>query len=392
LPIFKKEYILCGIYIHIPFCRKACFYCNFHFSTSLKKKQAYINALVEEIQEQKHFFSVNKEHNVTETIRSLYFGGGTPSQLNISEIKQLLDGLYKNFKFASEIEFTIEVNPDDVSYSVLKAYKEMGVNRLSIGVQSFNNADLIYLNRSHTSEAAEESVRMAQDAGISNINIDLIYGIPVQTMKNWHDNLLKFLTLQIPHLSAYCLTIEPHTPLEVLIHKNKRQAFDEDLSIGHYKMLSKFMKANNYIQYEISNFCKPHHYSKHNKAYWQQKPYLGIGASAHSFNGKIRKWNISNTTQYIEKIAHNDVYYETEILTKETKYNEYMMTSLRTIEGCNMNYILKHFGQDFVNHAYVIIEKYKKKKLIVQDKEIVSLTDKGKLFADAISADLFWVR
>ena len=384
---------MCGIYIHIPFCRKVCYYCNFHFSCSLKSKDAYIKALLKEIKLQKDFFKeINALNRINKPLRTLYFGGGTPSQLNISEINIITEALHKNYNFATDMEFTIEVNPDDINTDILKAYKKTGINRLSIGIQSFNNKDLKYLNRSHTPETAEESIKMAQDSGIRNINTDLIYGIPVQSIKTWNNNLQKFLALDIPHLSAYCLTVEPHTPLDVLIRKKKIKRFNEKLSISHYRKLTKIMTENNYIQYEISNFCKEGFVSVHNSAYWQQKPYLGLGASAHSYNGDIRWSNVSNTSQYIEKLLKNECYFETETLNTETKYNEYVMTSLRTIEGCSLDYLLKHFGKEYVNYATTFLEKFKEKKWIVHTNETFKLTDKGKLFADAISSDLFWVK
>ena len=375
---------MCGIYIHIPFCKEACFYCNFHFSTSKKNKDAYVQALLKEIILKKDTFSQSE-------INTIYFGGGTPTQLSAYSINQITDALYKNYSFAPSIEFTIEANPDDLNAENLIAFKDLGVNRLSIGIQSFNAADLKYLNRTHNAAMAEYAIKEAQDNGFSNINIDLIYGIPTLTQKSWQHNLNKFINLGLPHLSSYCLTVEPRTPLAVLIKKHKLKPLDETRSINHYKMLTGFMKDNGFLHYEISNFCKEHFYSKHNLSYWQQKPYLGFGASAHSYNEVSRSWNIANTTQYIKNINNNILFFETEQLNATTKYNEYILTSLRTMWGCNLDYIKNKFGNNFYNYATEQLSQYIQCQYVIQKDNIIYLSEEGKLFADKIASDLFIV-
>ena len=373
-----------GIYIHIPFCKKACHYCNFHFSTSQKYKEAYVDALLKEIEIKKDIFLKSK-------INTIYFGGGTPSQLPVKHISQIVESLYKHFTVAAEIEFTLEANPDDLNAENLKAYNNLGINRLSIGIQSFNTKDLMYLNRLHNSSMAETSIKMSQDAGIQNINIDLIYGLPTQSLTIWTKNLNKFFELNIPHLSAYCLTIEPKTPLDILIRKGKVIPVDEAQGIKHYKRLTESMKAKDYIHYEISNFSKAGCFSKHNRSYWQQKPYLGLGASAHSYFGDTRSWNIANTTQYIKNINNNTLFYESELLNTNTKYNEYILTSLRTMWGCDLNFIKNKFGTYYQNYMSDLIAPYIQNRDVFLKDNSIFLTENGKLFADKIASDFFVV-
>ena len=354
--------------------------------------EAYTNALVKEIVQKKDFFQFNTQNEAfPKKIDTLYFGGGTPSQLSLHLISQIVDALYKNFPVASNIEFTLEANPDDLDTAHLIAYKDMGINRLSIGIQSFNPSDLLYLNRTHNVAMAEYSIKHAQDAGFSNMNIDLIYGIPTLTQTSWKNNLNKFLALNIPHLSAYCLTVEPQTPLAVLIKKQKLKPVDESQSVKHYNHLINFMDDHDFLHYEISNFCKENYYSKHNLSYWQQKPYLGLGASAHSYSGDLRSWNIANTTQYIKNINNESVYYESEILKTATKYNEYILTSLRTMWGCDLNYIKNNFGNSFYRYISNLLQQQSIKQNVITKNHIVYLTEKGKLFADKIASDLFIV-
>ena len=348
--------------------------------------------MLKEIILKKDIFKQNiKNASSPQKINTIYFGGGTPSQLSVRFIDQIIDTLYKNYPIASAIEFTIEANPDDLNNENLKAYYNFGINRLSIGIQSFNAVDLVYLNRTHNAAMAEYSIMRAQDKGFSNINIDLIYGIPTLTPKSWHKNLNKFLSLNIPHLSSYCLTVEPKTPLEVLIKKHKLIPVNEAKSIKHFNILTKYMKNNGFLHYEISNFCKENYYSKHNISYWQQKPYLGFGASAHSYNGDTRSWNIANTTQYIKDINNDILFSESEKLSPVTKYNEYILTSLRTMWGCDLGYIMKIFGNIFHSYASEQLTIYKQKRYVTEKDNIIYLTEKGKLFADKIASDLFIV-
>jgi len=373
-----------GIYIHIPFCKKACHYCNFHFSTSQKYRAAYVDALLKEIE-------IKKTLPFNNTINTIYFGGGTPSQLDIKHISRIVESLYKNYPIASEIEFTIEANPDDLSIEKLKSYHALGVNRLSIGIQSFNTKDLLYLNRLHDSSMAASSIKNAQDNGFTNINIDLIYGLPTQSLKDWTKNLNTFFDLNIPHLSAYCLTVEPKTPLDVLIKKGTVAPVDETQGIRHYKKLIESIKQKGFAQYEISNFAKNECYSKHNLSYWQQKAYLGFGASAHSYYGDTRSWNISNTSAYIRNINNHIPFSESENLYTLTKYNEYVLTSLRTMWGIDLNYIKYTFGDYYLTYLSGLTPPYIQNRQVLLKENSIQLSETGKLFADKIASDFFIV-
>jgi len=379
---------MAGIYVHIPFCKTACHYCNFHFSTSKKNKDAYVGALIKEIEHKKELYNAFILPEFLH-IKSLYFGGGTPSQLSIEALSQTINALYKNFPIATETEFTLEANPDDLNKETLKSYLNMGINRLSIGVQSFNTNDLLYLNRLHTPDKALNVIKEAQEMGFTNINIDLIYGIPTLTQKTWAYNLKTFLELDIPHLSAYCLTVEQGTPLSVWVKNKMIKNVDEAMSIAHYKELIKVMSQHQFEHYEISNFSKKEVYSKHNLAYWQQKPYLGLGASAHSFYKNVRGWNVANTSAYINKIRNEKDYYETEHLDLNTQYNEYLLLSLRTMWGCNLKYVLEHFGAEKMNALKKQLNGKPFKGLIIVENDLITLSEKGKLFADKIASDLF---
>jgi oxygen-independent coproporphyrinogen-3 oxidase len=371
-----------GIYLHIPFCRRKCHYCNFYSLASLKYKDRFLEALKEEIFLQKNYLE-------SKPVESVYLGGGTPSILQVQEIHSILEELGKYFQLDKNCEITLEANPDDVDTDILKEYKLIGINRLSIGAQSFFDDDLEYLNRIHSGQAAEESVLRAKEAGFSNISIDLIYGIPTLTEEKWRKNLEKAFSLDVPHISAYSLTVEPKTALDLLIRKKKLPGPEEENMLRHFRILLQMMKEKGFEHYEISNFCKNSMYSRHNSMYWNGGSYLGLGPSAHSYNGTSRQWNISNLVQYIDQINRNDLFFESEELTPVQKYNEYVMVSLRTMWGCDTRKILHDFGEESVAWFTVQVARYLESGYVFEEKGVYFLTDEGKLFADGIASDLF---
>src|SRR5476651_2419435 len=314
---------MAGIYIHIPFCKQACHYCDFHFSTSLKYRDEMVQAIVKEIRLQMHYLN-------GETIETVYFGGGTPSLLNSGEINQVIDTITRLHHVATNAEITLEANPDDLDQQKVMALRQTPVNRFSIGIQSFFDEDLLWMNRAHRSDEAEASVKRTQDAGFENITADLIYGFPLLTDAKWQQNMAKLFALNVPHVSAYSLTVEPRTALASFI-KNKKQApVSDQQSAEQFLMLMAEMDKRGFEHYEISNFSKPGQYSRHNTNYWRGVKYLGIGPSAHSFNGDTRQWNIANNAKYLAGLTTGTIPAETETLTEENRLNEYIMTSLRT--------------------------------------------------------------
>ena len=374
-----------GIYIHIPFCKQACHYCDFHFSTSLQNKKPFLSALEKEIELQKSFF----EKESSGIINTIYFGGGTPSLLSYDELAVIFETLNKCFTISSTAEITLEANPDDLNSAKLKELANSPINRLSIGIQSFYDDDLKWMNRAHNSAQASSSVKGAQDKGLENITIDLIYGIPTLDNAKWKNNLQKAFELSVPHISAYCLTVEPRTALADMIKKKKVLNINEQQSIEHFTMLVDEMKQNNFVQYEISNFCKNEQYSKHNSNYWKGESYLGLGPSAHSFDGKNRQWNVSNNALYINSLANSKIPFELEELSEKQRYNEYILTSLRTIWGTSLNHIKQVFGENYVQHCLKEAQIYFSNLDLMEEENKLLLTDKGKLIADKIASDLF---
>jgi len=330
-----------------------------------------------------------REYLAEQAIETIYFGGGTPSILQISDIEKILNSISGLFKVEPTTEITLEANPDDLTPEKLRALKKAGINRLSIGIQSFRQEDLQFLSRTHTSAQVTGCITDAQKAGFHNLSIDLIYGIPTLTEQGWNENLEMAYALAIPHISAYALTIEEKTPLQVMIRKGRINPVDENLALKHYQVLCNQMHEHGYEHYEVSNFCLPGSYSRHNSAYWQGKHYLGIGPSAHSYNGFSRQWNVANLGRYTESIALGKVETEQEFLSPATQLNEYIMTSLRTMWGCDLMLVKQKFGkhtaENLLNNALAFIEKghmeYTSGKLI--------LTQEGLLFADGISSALF---
>jgi oxygen-independent coproporphyrinogen-3 oxidase len=335
---------MAGVYLHIPFCKRACHYCNFHFSTSTRLQEGFIVALLAEIEIRKHYLS--------ESVSTIYFGGGTPSILPSKDIDRILTQLQNHFTIETGVEITLEANPDDITEQKLQEWKAVGINRLSIGVQSFFEEDLLWMNRAHNAVQAAVSIDLAQKEGFNNLTIDLIYGAPTLTDKNWMKNVEKAVELRIPHLSCYALTVETKTPLEKLIKKKVLANVDADKQARHFELLMVMMKEAGYEHYEISNFAKSGFRSKHNSSYWQGKPYIGLGPSAHSFNGISRQWNISNNALFIQSLLKGVIPFEQEILTHEQQLNEYIMTSLRTLEGLSLQKVQQDFGED--KSQYVI--------------------------------------
>jgi oxygen-independent coproporphyrinogen-3 oxidase len=341
-----------------------------------------LNALLQEIDERKSYLQ-------NETIQTIYYGGGTPSLLQAVEIETILRALKQQFDLVENPEITLELNPEDVSKTYLKEIKNIGINRLSIGVQSFFNDDLAYLNRKHSVAQAQQVISDAQECGFEKLTIDLIYGIPTLTDEKWNKNLDLFFQFGLKHLSAYALTVEPRTVLARRIEMKKAAAIDENQSIRHFEQLIQRMEANNFVHYEISNFAQPGHYSKHNSLYWLGANYIGLGPSAHSYNGSSRQWNTSNIDEYLQSTSRAQVIFEKEILTKTQKYDEYVMTSLRTSWGCDLEHIKNVFGNNFADYCLKEAQKHIKNNLLKQEGNRLYLTNQGKLFADGIAADLF---
>lgn len=372
-----------GIYLHIPFCKQACSYCDFHFSTSLKSKEAFLSSLISEIELQKNYLG---EDSLIETI---YFGGGTPSLLSSKDLDKIFTTLYNNFNIDRNAEITLEANPDDLSKTKLQELKSSPVNRLSIGIQSFFDEDLKLMNRAHNSAHAELCIKESLDAGFENITIDLIYGTPGLSNENWKKNLAKVFNFGIPHLSSYSLTVEQKTPLESHIKKGKVKPVDEEQSAEQFLILMEETAKNGYEHYEISNFCKPGSHSRHNSNYWKGINYLGLGPSAHSFDGNSRQWNVLNNFRYIQSISENKIPCEKEILTTEQKFNEYMMIGLRTATGIDLEKVRIVFGEIFLNSLLNSAKFYfNSGKIALQENHLV-LTTEGKLIADRISSDFF---
>ncbi len=377
---------MAGIYIHIPFCKQACHYCDFHFSTSLKNKDDFLKALKREIELQKNYFL---KTNAEQEISTVYFGGGTPSLLSQTEVMHIFDTLNKYFIIRPDAEITLEANPDDLTVKKTKELKQTPINRFSIGIQSFYDEDLKLMNRAHSSQEALTAVKASQDSGFENITIDLIYGIPSLTNQKWKHNLHTAFGLEIKHISAYCLTIESKTALAHFVKEGKIKNIDEQQCIDQFEIMLEEMQKNNFIQYEISNFCKNNFFSLHNSNYWLKQPYLGLGPSAHSFDGESRQWNISNNALYIQSLEKGELNFEKEVLTQTQHYNEYILTTLRTMWGTDLEYIKNKFGSDYESYCLNEAKNYIANKDIRSEENKLFLTDKGKLFADKIASSLF---
>lgn len=370
-----------GIYIHIPFCKQACYYCNFYFSTSLKKKDELLNCLVKEI-------SLRKKELKGDLIESIYFGGGTPSLLSTEEIQVLIDAVYNNFKVVENPEITLEANPDDLSEEKIIELSQSPVNRLSIGIQSFFEYDLKLMNRAHNVHEAKKCLEIATNY-FDNISVDLIYGIPDCSNEQWLANIRTALSFGIPHISSYALTVEPETALASFVKKGIIKNVDDDKVEEQFVILTDELSKAGFIHYELSNFGKNDFFSRNNSSYWLGKSYLGIGPAAHSFNGKQRSWNVQNNAIYIKKITQNKLPIQRETLSVTDRYNEYVMTGLRTIWGVSLEKINKDFGENYVKYLQMQSEKFITQELLYIDNNILKTTKKGKFLSDGLASDLF---
>lgn len=371
-----------GIYIHIPFCRQACHYCDFHFSTSRKHQQRMVNAICREME-------MRKNH-ITPEISTIYFGGGTPSLLNAQQLDQILSTTEELFKITPRVEITLEANPDDLSREKLAVFKQAGINRLSIGVQSFFDRDLKWMNRAHNADEARDCLDMAQ-AYFSNISLDLIYGVPGMSDERWQDNLNRATALGIPHLSCYALTVEPQTPLAKKIAQGKTEPVDDQLARNHYNIMIETMKKAGFDNYEFSSFSKKSYFSQNNLGYWFGKPYLGIGPGAHSFISNQRSWNIAHNIKYMKALENDSRDFKTEELSTTDRFNEYIMTRLRTQWGISLEEIKTDFGQKYTDHVSKESAGFLQKDLLNQTQDQLIITPKGKFLTDGIAAELFWV-
>jgi len=370
-----------GIYIHIPFCKQACHYCDFHFSTSMKKKDEMVLALVKEIQMRKTEFE-------NETIETIYFGGGTPSRLPIADLRLQIDLIYENYSVAENPEITLEANPDDLSEEYLIELSKIGINRLSIGIQSFFEDDLAMMNRAHNATEAKKCLELATKY-FDNISLDLIYGVPAMSNEKWKQNIETALSFGIPHISSYALTVEPKTALNKLIQTGKIASPKDEVAEAHFQILVETLQENGFIHYELSNFGQENYFSKNNSAYWLGKKYIGIGPSAHSYDGISRSWNVSNNAIYLKSIAKNKLPNQIEILSKTDRYNEYIMTGLRTIWGVSLDRILDEFGSEYLDYLHKQAQKFINDDLLFVENKILIPTPKGKFLTDGIASDLF---
>ena len=382
-----------GIYIHIPFCKQACHYCDFHFSTSMQKKEEMVLALAKELQLRKSEFE-------NESVATIYFGGGTPSRLTIADLQLLIASIYAQYTIVEKPEITLEANPDDLSESYLSDLKTIGVNRLSIGIQSFFEDDLKLMNRAHNSVEAKKCLEIATRY-FDNISLDLIYGIPdlsqngeqAKQMSNerWQQNIETALSFGIPHISSYALTVEPKTALNKLIQTGKIASPNDEVAQEHFMILVETLEKNGFVHYELSNFGKENYFSQNNSAYWLGKKYIGIGPSAHSYDGISRSWNVANNALYLKALQNDELPNEVEKLTLEDRYNEYIMTGLRTIWGVSLVRIDQDFGIDFLNYLKKQSQKFIDDGLLSITDDILKPTLKGKFLTDGIASDLFYL-
>ncbi len=367
-----------GIYIHIPFCKQACHYCDFHFSTSLKLKGALVASLVQEVE-------MRKDYLVDKMLTSIYFGGGTPSLLDGEDLELLFNKIYELFDLKKGAEITLEANPDDLNVEKLKMLKDTPVNRLSIGIQSFSEADLRFMNRAHSSREAHQCIELAQAHGFENLTVDLIYGSPTTSDEQWIQNMDYLIDYKIPHLSCYCLTVEDRTALAHMVKTGKVANVNDEQASRQFDMLIDKMTSNGFEHYEISNFAKPGWHAIHNANYWKGKPYLGIGPSAHSYNGKSRQWNVANNSRYIKGISNRELPFEIEQLSHEQRYNEYIMTGLRTKWGVEISKMEEAFRPHFLREIKSFLEEGQ----VIEKNGNYTLSQKGKHLADRIAMELF---
>lgn len=375
---------MAGIYIHIPFCKKRCIYCDFYSTTDSRKIPQYIEAIKKEA-------ALRKDYAGGETVETVYLGGGTPSQLTGQQVKDIIGHIYNIYSVSENAETTIEMNPDDISQPLLQSLKEAGVNRLSMGIQTFNEQNLKFLNRRHTAAEAIDKVKMCQDCGFDNISIDLIYGMPVESHDDWIADIEKAISLGTQHISAYHLIYEEGTRMTQLLEQGIITETDEEESLSQFKTMIDMLKSAGFVHYEISNFCKPGFESRHNSSYWKGKKYTGIGPSAHSFDGNNRQWNIANLDEYIYKVNNGQQFWEEEILSTAEKYNDLILTSLRTMWGLDMNMLEKSFGKTYLDYCMKNAMPHIERGTLSLQDGIMKLTENGIFVSDDIMSDLMYV-
>jgi oxygen-independent coproporphyrinogen III oxidase len=382
LKFASKENKVFGVYLHIPFCRKACHYCDFHFSISLRTKEAVIEAMEKEIEMALPAFGEG-------TVRTIYFGGGTPGMLPPGDIERLLMAIRRSAPVSPEAEVTLEANPDDVTLETARAWLQTGVNRLSIGIQSFRDNDLKWMNRTHDSDAARKAIQTARDAGFVNITADLIYGLPDLSPLAWEENIREMFAMELPHISSYCLTLEPRTALADMVRKGTQAEPDDARAEEHYFTLVRMLTEAGYLHYEVSNFSRPGFESKHNHAYWEQLPYVGIGPSAHSFDGKQRWWNVANNSLYARALSEGRLPRTTETLQPHDRFNEALLLGLRTARGIDLSFIRNQFGIDLSEKYKAFISGLLAEGKAIADDNCLRLTDRGMWSADGIAGEMF---
>jgi oxygen-independent coproporphyrinogen-3 oxidase len=373
---------MAGVYIHIPYCKQACLYCNFHFSTSLRGKNDFVTALLKEVRMQKKYLD-------NDPVETIYLGGGTPSLLSENQVEVILGEIRHNFQVTEAPEITLEANPDDISPEKAESWQRAGINRLSIGIQSFSDEDLRWMHRAHDAGQAHDSIRIAQSLGLG-MSVDFIYGTPTLSDAQWRKNIEWAIFYRIPHLSCYALTVEPRTALSKMIQNRKLTPVESEDQARQFQLLMAWLAEAGFEHYEISNFAMPGFRSRHNTAYWQGKKYLGLGPSAHSYDGHSRQWNVANNTRYIRELEKGVLLFEKEDLIPVQVLNEYIMTSLRTIEGLDLGFVAGRFGTEISNRLEVNSGKYIRRRQMARQLEKLVLTGEGKLFADGIAADLFF--
>lgn len=373
-----------GLYIHIPFCAKRCLYCDFFSNTEMKYKESYINAVIRELE-------LRKAYTGGEPIETIYFGGGTPSQLQAKDFDRIFNAIYRLFDVSHCGEITLEANPDDMTPEYVSSLRTLPFNRISMGVQSFKEEDLRFLNRRHNRQQALQAVTLCKENGLSNISIDLIYGLPGQTQKEWEANIDQAIQLDIPHISAYHLIYEEGTALYKLKEAGKISPVDEEVSVALFTSLIDRLTASGYLHYEISNFARPGMISRHNSSYWTGKKYIGIGPSAHSYNGENRQWNVSSLPEYLRGVENGSPETEVETLDINTRYNDYIITGLRTMWGIQLDEIQQQFGKDKLIYCQKQAAPYINRGLLIQKEGVITLSGEGIFISDGIMSDLLWV-
>ncbi len=375
---------MAGLYIHIPFCTKRCLYCDFFSNTEMKYKEPYLSAVIRELE-------LRKDYLEGEPVETIYFGGGTPSQLQAADFSRIFEAIHRLFDVSPCAEITLEANPDDMTPGYVAGLQTLPFNRVSMGVQSFKEEDLRFLNRRHNREQALLAVDLCKKNGLENISVDLIYGLPGQNLEEWKQNLDTVISLDIPHISAYHLIYEEGTALYKLKEAGKITPVDEDLSVALFTSLIDRLTANGYLHYEISNFARPGMLSRHNSSYWIGKKYLGIGPSAHSYNGQNRQWNISSLPGYLQAIDKGVPDIEIENLDINTRYNDFIITGLRTMWGIKFNEIQHQFGKDKLIYCQKQAAPYLKQGLLIEKDDTLTLSRNGIFISDSIMSDLLWV-